>query len=868
MEDRHKLSNQIFHHLDYQNASFDIAIDGKPSSKEIGIDALVRRISAKVDSLKFSQPLFDVLVTESDLVSEDSERNIVPDQTVRIVSITDNTDYRLSVTYQTEFDNIVELSADLFGGVLINNQDFDSFMGDYTEFGMSFIRIPGGTFTEKGLVEDGEVIYADPSVALSDLLVADRSAFFLDLTFPELINPALLEADKKDGSANSFAALSDLFAAAIQQDCPISVILPVRRYYSGVDLKNPAELDRMMSLAEEDLRGFLERVKSGAFNDGKYPENIIFEIGNENYSTPLEHALFSRLFIDLIDEVLGDSDIAHEIAFQMNIGSGNFVDLLEQGYFDTYFDENGNALVSWLEGLTFDPGAEYSYAERILIVDQMMAHIVGESLLNVDKLRHHFLALDAENILSDSALIHQRFDILDYWLDQLEALGGDRDDVEFFVSAWTVDSSDVGNYPAGLAAAGNILLATQLFLENGVDLAAAWGFNGSDKYWPENSPTTALTFTSDDIVTPAAEVFRLLSENAVGHQFLTSSRDEVIDADDPSDYREMVFWTTTSVVIFYTAGYLDGATLSLEIDLSAFGHFTAAQIVTVGTVDGEAFGPVDSQSADLAVTNDTVTVTFDQSHEIVMLTLENEAAFGTDGDDLFEGNSGTDVFFGGAGADVISGWNGDDRLHGEDGADTIYGNGGNDEIHGGVDADRLRGGDGADLLYGGTGADNLDGQAGDDILFGGDGSDRLFGGDGNDVLDAGGAEVETVTEAMSDPGATTTAALSSADWWLDVSGLYDTNYLDGGAGDDTLIGSKGADEFVFSGGHDTIEGFQPILDKILFAGDLFDQIDIDDVLSTATQTTSGIVFQFDEDASLTLSDMSIYPDIDRDLFIL
>lgn len=83
--------------------------------------------------------------------------------------------------------------------------------------------------------------------------------------------------------------------------------------------------------------------------------------------------------------------------------------------------------------------------------------------------------------------------------------------------------------------------------------------------------------------------------------------------------------------------------------------------------------------------------------------------------------------------------------------------------------DHLTGSAGAaDALYGGYGADTLDG-------FGG--GDNLFGGDGNDVL-------------------RTTGSLS--DW--------DLNYLDGGAGNDTLEGGAQDDIVVGGTGDDLLSG--------------------------------------------------------------
>lgn len=94
--------------------------------------------------------------------------------------------------------------------------------------------------------------------------------------------------------------------------------------------------------------------------------------------------------------------------------------------------------------------------------------------------------------------------------------------------------------------------------------------------------------------------------------------------------------------------------------------------------------------------------------------------------------------------------------------------------------DVLNGGAGVDLLYGGPGADSMTGGAGDDWLFGSQDADRIEGGDGDD--------------AVIDPEGTN--GLSGGDGNDHVEG---SGTLDGGTGDDTLIGSYQGDD-VLTGG--------------------------------------------------------------------
>ncbi|MFC7535911.1 Ig-like domain-containing protein [Sphingomonas sp. GCM10030256] len=98
-------------------------------------------------------------------------------------------------------------------------------------------------------------------------------------------------------------------------------------------------------------------------------------------------------------------------------------------------------------------------------------------------------------------------------------------------------------------------------------------------------------------------------------------------------------------------------------------------------------------------------------------------------------------------------------------------------------------GGGHDVVYGSDRGDNLLGGAGNDTLIGGKLDDWLIGGEGNDRLFAG---------RVADGNVDANTALAVAGG----SG----NYLDGGAGDDTLYGSAGSDWLAGGDGIDVLEG--------------------------------------------------------------
>lgn len=184
-------------------------------------------------------------------------------------------------------------------------------------------------------------------------------------------------------------------------------------------------------------------------------------------------------------------------------------------------------------------------------------------------------------------------------------------------------------------------------------------------------------------------------------------------------------------------------------------------------------------------------------------------------DDQNEAGRG-DFLLGGAGDDWQVGGRKGDLLYGSDGLDTLWGGAGDDVIYGdlnalaasvdwavqriefleqqppvyvyqvtttavlfssdepGAYADVLHGGAGNDWLFGDGGQDQLFGESGADVLFGGGDSDWLVGGSGSDVM-------------AGDDGAGTGED-------------YGHDFLEGGAGNDTLRGDSGHD--VLYGGAD------------------------------------------------------------------
>src|SRR5262249_28272780 len=200
--------------------------------------------------------------------------------------------------------------------------------------------------------------------------------------------------------------------------------------------------------------------------------------------------------------------------------------------------------------------------------------------------------------------------------------------------------------------------------------------------------------------------------------------------------------------------------------------------------------------------------------------------FGQGGDDALALNEASGalpaaLLFGGAGNDVLTGGSGGDMLFGQADNDTLLGKGGNDSLFGG---------DGNDTLTGGDGDDQMFGEAGDDrfIWNPGDDTDLVEGGDGNDTSEmngGNGAESFTLTANRRrvrfdrvDPAPFTLDIGTTENIVINANGGNDsfsaTGNLatlinitfDGGAGNDTIQGSNGADRLLGGADNDFIDG--------------------------------------------------------------
>jgi Ca2+-binding RTX toxin-like protein len=196
------------------------------------------------------------------------------------------------------------------------------------------------------------------------------------------------------------------------------------------------------------------------------------------------------------------------------------------------------------------------------------------------------------------------------------------------------------------------------------------------------------------------------------------------------------------------------------------------------------------------VSNDNVADDGEYVLNLAGLPAPNEDDFVEPDVENIYGGSGNDALVGAAGDSYIDGGAGNDGLFGEIGNDTLVGGKGNDTLCGGTGNDSLMGGVGDDHLLGdyrflqtGTFDPIFDEvfSPGNDTLLGGDGNDFIRGGgdayfaaSGNDVIDGGNGDDSLLGEDGNDS----------------ITGGDGTDLLFGDIGNDTLLGGNGDDLFL------------------------------------------------------------------------
>jgi len=287
------------------------------------------------------------------------------------------------------------------------------------------------------------------------------------------------------------------------------------------------------------------------------------------------------------------------------------------------------------------------------------------------------------------------------------------------------------------------------------------------------------------------------------------------------------------------------------------GSVLAAGVIAATAVPASAATTSTFSSGVLTVTgdslNNTMTISRDAAGKILVNggavavvggtpTVANTSlirVFGLEGQDVISLNEANGALpranlFGGADNDTLTGGTGGDQLFGQGGNDTLLGRGGVDLLFGGGENDTLTGGDADDQVFGQGGSDRMIWNPGDDtdLNEGGDGVDtvEVNGGNGAEqfTATANGTRVrfDRVTPApfSIDVGTSEKLTLNAngGDDSFSATGNLATLIaiaVDGGAGNDTLLGGNGADILLGGDGNDFADGNQGNDTALLGAGD-------------------------------------------------
>ena len=317
--------------------------------------------------------------------------------------------------------------------------------------------------------------------------------------------------------------------------------------------------------------------------------------------------------------------------------------------------------------------------------------------------------------------------------------------------------------------------------------------------------------------------------------------------------------------------------------------------------------------------------------DTLMGTSSDDVIRGNLGDDSLMGGEGDDVLNGGVGADVLDGGTGSDWVsyEGSRGSlrvdlmfsqintniasgdtyvsiENLIGSQGFDNLRGTLEVNHIKGGRNVDYIFGRRGDDKLEGGIGDDVLFGGTGADVLIGGENRDRAqysesltavtvdleqpsrntgEAAGDQFESIEDLAGGKfadrlfgdangnrlfgreGADNLQGREGNDY---LNGGAHNDVLDGGAGNDTMRGGQNADTFVFKEGSDVIEDFNDALDLLHLDATLLGggQITPARALEFASVIGNNTVFDFGEDAQLTLLNISDMSGLSDDIFFI
>jgi hypothetical protein len=524
-----------------------------------------------------------------------------------------------------------------------------------------------------------------PGGTITEQMFAPGSDFverFFDVTTPSGLSD--------DGSPRIVTAPA-AFQYATERGLTFHFTLPTKNYYSddvdtnGFRIPSQFGLYQLFSRTDEIIRGVYGEVNIESF-----------EIGNEFWYAGLN---------------------------PINPGEyGVIVDRVASGLqalFDTYEAERGGPS-EWTQPLI---GAQSGTSWLPEANAAIFAELRLDSREAIDAVIQHYYPVS----YTRAGTRLRTFERMDEW----RAQEGMRDDLQYFVSEWNMQNGS----EMGLTQTSGMLEMMRTMIIRDVDYAAVWGTQyfslGTRMAALRNDPSAPGG--QDYVLTPAGEIFRMMSENLRGLQ--------VLDIDTPEALRQYISVPQSErpangaeQLVMHAYGDADTRIIFLSsrsdipIDVSLD---PGALVGEYHHVWGELLGVLDNPE----------TTTIDEGDYTSRFALPYIRTFNQASLTGSQGLNFTLQPYEVMKLEFTTGEVGV-RMSGQDYmadpaanySDDLVGTNYDDIIYGGAGDDILRGNAGNDILIGGPGNDFLGGWTGDDLLDSGPGNNILRGGAGNDIL--------------------------------------------------------------------------------------------------------------------------------------
>jgi hypothetical protein len=444
------------------------------------------------------------------------------------------------------------LKADLFGGNFLGHRDSvapeDGFARLAEDLNITFLRFPGGSVTE--------TYY---SIADPDL--------------DTVTNPTT-------GEPVTITPFSDFMGFAAAEGLPVTITLPTREALTD---DRDANGDRFAAIDAPLLRQFVTDAVSGAFGAAQI---AAFEIGNEYWGSGRMSAVeygrvsseMAHLLRDILDGLVDQYGQRPEIHVQM--GTNFSFSSLDERYAGT--TDEILAALSEDYGLTFTQDVVRNSGEidwtRVNNQLLLSAYDTADETGAVDGVSVHLFS-------RDPALPGQR----DFQLGVVQEMwveSGRFDDLSVYVSEWNQSGSSAEfdrRVDYGLYQAQEMLEILEAFSFWGVDRAAVWPLL-------QNTANALAKGASYDGLTPAGEVFRLMSEVLPGLAPIDFDPEDRIETEfQIGDLSLHGFYGEERLEIF--VGSRADALVQTEIDLSPLIRAAGLpEAVRLGVQPGQAPG--------------------------------------------------------------------------------------------------------------------------------------------------------------------------------------------------------------------------------------------------------------------------------------